>query len=128
LLLKTVDGRLSHFQRPMFASAIAAAAWGAFARVVKRPEDVEAGIAEGLGSSTERSAAPCLTSGSLISEAPRPEERRRRVSAGQRFAAPRLCRLLIERQIIRIETLRNFQISKMAEGIGILTCSVCRFA
>jgi acetolactate synthase-1/2/3 large subunit len=36
------------FDPPPDYSAIAAAAGGAFARVIKRPEDVEAGIAEGL--------------------------------------------------------------------------------
>ncbi len=36
------------FDPPPDYSAIAAAAGGAFARVIKRPEDVEAGVAEGL--------------------------------------------------------------------------------
>jgi acetolactate synthase-1/2/3 large subunit len=36
------------FDPPPDYSAIAAAAGGAFARIIKRPEDVEAGIAEGL--------------------------------------------------------------------------------
>ena len=36
------------FDPPPDYSAIAAAAGGAFARIIKRPEDVEAGVAEGL--------------------------------------------------------------------------------
>jgi acetolactate synthase-1/2/3 large subunit len=36
------------FDPPPDYSAIAAAAGGAFARVIKRPGDVEAGVAEGL--------------------------------------------------------------------------------
>ena len=57
------------FDPPPDYSAIAAAAGGAFARVIKRPEDVEAGVAEGLASCARRSAAPCSTSGWPTSDA-----------------------------------------------------------
>ena len=56
------------FDPPPDYSGIAAAAGGAYARVVKRPQDVEAAVAEGLRVVLEESAARCSTCGCRISD------------------------------------------------------------
>ena len=56
------------FDPPPDYSGVAAAAGGAYARVVKRPQDVEAAVAEGLRWCSKSSVVRCSTCGCPISD------------------------------------------------------------